>query len=467
MDASRMIGLALVGALTPGVLADDGDALRAKIAELEASQQQTNLLLDSLQGDLDRVRAESSDDWLSGQRAEQIKGLVQDVLADADTRASLQGNGATSGYNKGFFIASPDGNFKLTMNANMQFRFGWDHRDQPVTNSTESDLFGFTNQRTALIFKGHAFDPSITYFTQLMWGPTYASTLLDAWVGKTLDGGWSVKAGKFRMPFTREMLVGYTQQLAVERSLMNYYLGIGRSQGLQAKYQGDNLRVTAAAFEAFESIAGTGALGPWGNTYDSIAFAGRVDYLASGSWGDVKNYTAFAPSETSVLFGAAVAYATLDQSLIGGSGQQHDFRFTADATANFDGGSVAAAFVLANLGEDPLGVARERDTAMGFSVQGAMFLDDDLQGYARYEWANSQYAGDDDMSIVQAGVNYYVHGQNVKWTTDIGYSFNALPATYFTMVQGGLNSGGSGLTGWTQDAGDGQWLIRSQIQLAF
>jgi hypothetical protein len=462
-----MIGLALVGALTPGVLAGGGDALRAKIAELEASQRQTNLLLDSLQGELDRVRAESSDDWLSNERAEQIRGLVQDVLADADTRASLQGNGATSGYNKGFFIASADGNFKLTMNANMQFRFGWDHRDQPVGNPTETDLFGFTNQRTALIFKGHAFDPSITYFTQFMWAPNYASSLLDGWIGKTLDGGWSVKAGKFRVPFTREMLVNYTQQLAVDCSLMNYYLGIGRSQGLQATYQGDDVRFTAAAFEAFEPITGDGRLGPWGNTYDSIAFAGRVDWLASGSWGDVKDYTAFSPSETSVLLGAAVAYATLDQSLIGGNGQQHDLRFTADATANFDGGSVAAAFVLANLGDDPLGNARERDTAMGFNVQGAMFLSDDVQAYARYEWANSQYAGDDDLSIVQVGVNYYLHGQNVKWTTDIGYSFNELPATYFNMVQGGLNNVGSALTGWTQDGGDGQWLVRSQVQLAF
>ncbi|HJO15781.1 MAG TPA: hypothetical protein QF800_02720, partial [Phycisphaerales bacterium] len=144
--------------MTSGVLADDRDALRAKIAELEASQQQTNQLLSSLQSDLDRVRAESSDSWLSNERAEQIKGLVQDVLADADTRASLQGSGATSGYDKGFFIASQDGNFKLTMNMNMQFRFLWDHRDDPpvasptnpgmpTTNPTATDVFGFKNQR--------------------------------------------------------------------------------------------------------------------------------------------------------------------------------------------------------------------------------------------------------------------------------------------------------------------------------
>ncbi|MCP4758870.1 MAG: hypothetical protein GY894_11600 [Planctomycetes bacterium] len=483
MNVSRMIGLALAGVVTPGLLADDGEALRLKIAELEAQQQQTNSLLDSLQGDLDRVRAETSDNWLSEVRAEQIRGLVQDVLADADTRASLQGNGATSGYDNGFFIASPDGNFKLTMNANMQFRFAWNHRDNPSAaavstgqiNPTQDDLWGFSNQRTALIFKGHAFDPSITYFIQSMWNSQYGNGLADAWIGKSFDGGWSVKAGKFRMPFMRETLIGYNQQLAVDRTLMQYYLGIGRSQGLQAQYMGDNIRFTAAALEAFQNITGIGGIGPIGTTTDSIGFAARLDYLMQGSWGDVKNYTAFSPSETSILLGAAVAYSTLDQGLtaLGGSGQQTDLRWTADATANFDGGSLAAAVVMANLSEDPNIAAgyggRERDTVWGFNLQGGFFLADDVQAFARYEWADSMYAGSDDLSVLQFGVNVYWYGQRLKWTTDVGYSFNELPSEYFYLVQapGAVGNGGTNLTGWTPDAGDGQWLIRSQVQLCF
>ncbi len=488
MDVSRLVGLTLVGLMTSGVLADDRDALRAKIAELETSQQQTNQLLSSLQSDLDRVRAESSDSWLSNERAEQIKGLVQDVLADADTRASLQGSGATSGYDKGFFIASQDGNFKLTMNMNMQFRFLWDHRDDPpvasptnpgmpTTNPTATDVFGFTNQRTALIFKGHVFDPTLTYFAQFMWGANYANTLLDAWIGKTLEGGWSLKAGKFRPPFSRGMLVGYTHQLAVDRPLMGYYLCIGRSQGIQMKYQGENSRFTAATFEAFEPITGAANLGPWNNTYDSIAFAARYDWLVSGSWSDVQCYTAFSPSETAVLLGGAVAYATANQSLYNSPGpQQHDLRSTADATINFEGGSLGASVEMAHLSENPRNQprVRERDTVWGFNVQGAVFLSDDVQAFSRYQWADSQFSGDDDLSLVQLGMNYYIHGQNVKWTTDIGYSFNQLPATYFTMVQApanatsaGISNGGSNLTGWTEDGGDGQWLIRSQLQLTF
>jgi hypothetical protein len=32
--------------------------------------------------------------WLTEQRAAEIRGIVTDVLADADTRSSLQGSGA-------------------------------------------------------------------------------------------------------------------------------------------------------------------------------------------------------------------------------------------------------------------------------------------------------------------------------------------------------------------------------------
>ena len=45
------------------------DAAEAKIAELSTTQ---------------------NADWLTEQRADDIRGLVQDVLADADTRASLR-----------------------------------------------------------------------------------------------------------------------------------------------------------------------------------------------------------------------------------------------------------------------------------------------------------------------------------------------------------------------------------------
>ena len=58
--------------------------------------------------EMDILRAETDEDWLTEQRAEEIKGLVADVLADADTRASLTGNGLMAGWSDDFFLASAD-----------------------------------------------------------------------------------------------------------------------------------------------------------------------------------------------------------------------------------------------------------------------------------------------------------------------------------------------------------------------
>src|SRR4051812_5789090 len=57
------------------------------------------------------MEAATNQNWLTDQRASEIKGLVQDVLADADTRASLLQAGATAGYDNGFIISSTDGNW--------------------------------------------------------------------------------------------------------------------------------------------------------------------------------------------------------------------------------------------------------------------------------------------------------------------------------------------------------------------
>lgn len=72
--------IALVGAITlaGGAFAGEGatDAdLRSRVAELEAR--------------LATLQAQNGDQWLTEARAAEIRSLVQDVLADADTRTSL------------------------------------------------------------------------------------------------------------------------------------------------------------------------------------------------------------------------------------------------------------------------------------------------------------------------------------------------------------------------------------------
>ena len=62
-----------------------------------SSVDELRAMVTDLQKQVDTLKSQTDENWLTQQRADQIKGLVQDVLADADTRASLLQGGAMAG----------------------------------------------------------------------------------------------------------------------------------------------------------------------------------------------------------------------------------------------------------------------------------------------------------------------------------------------------------------------------------
>ena len=135
--------LAIAGTAFGGAESDN-DAL-SQIAELKR--------------ELAELKQQDSQDWLTEQRASEIRGIVQDVLADADTRTSFQNSGAMAGWNNGFFLASPDGNFKLNVSGLMQVRWTWNNAkgQTPANGASAGDenLWGFENGNTYLDFSGN------------------------------------------------------------------------------------------------------------------------------------------------------------------------------------------------------------------------------------------------------------------------------------------------------------------------
>ena len=79
---------------------DASDELKKRIAELEAKSARSDARNAELESRLAALEAEKGAQWLTEQRAEQIRGLVQEVLADADTRASML-QGIAAGYDDG------------------------------------------------------------------------------------------------------------------------------------------------------------------------------------------------------------------------------------------------------------------------------------------------------------------------------------------------------------------------------
>jgi len=65
--------------------------------------------------------------------------------------------------------------------------------------------------------------------------------------------------------------------------------------------------------------------------------------------------------------------------------------------------------------------------------------------------------GGDDIHILTSGVNWYLDGQGLKVTSDLGWSFGEISA--------GL---ANQMVGWRPTRNrNAEWLFRTQLQLAF
>ncbi len=388
-----------VAALAGGCLATSAmaqsDAL-AQIAELRAQ--------------LAAVQAQAGNNTLTEERANEIKSIVRDTLADADTRTSLQGGGAMAGYDNGFFMSSADGNFKLKLGVLEQVRFVWQFDN--------ADTMGFENRRTQLAFGGNMFDPSWTYkvvFNYSAYDTPYGEdadtmTLADASVTKTMDGGLAITAGQYRTPFTRATLVGDGVQLMADYSAVDYNFSAGYQQGIMGSWSTDMFKVMASIGNGIGETNGTWAE-PNTNA-DAFNFGVRAEVKLAGSWSQFAKETSFRGEEFGLLVGAA--WIDSDNNAGGFTSYDDDSNaFTLDATAFFGGANLSAVYTYADV---------DTDNAYGLSVQGGLFVTDSIE-----VWGAWNYIDGSDAAIgswIQVGGNVYFAKNGCKWTTQVNIPMN-------------------------------------------
>ena len=355
---------------TPPVAADTTPA--ARIAALEQA--------------VSELMKEKGEQWLTEQRATEIRAVVQDVLCDADTRASLQGSGATAGYSDGFFIASPDGNFRLKLNGQLQNRWAYNWlSSRSMANSTVTvtppggafnfnqagiakSAYGFEVRRAKLDFTGHVIDPSWQYAVTIAYqqffgsntspasgantaagggisqGDNYAGTfgLENAYIMKKLDNGFSVMVGQFKSPFLREWLVSSKYQLAVERSLVNTMFSTGWTQGVQLNWNNDNIRAMVSYNDGANnanlgSVSGTDVNSNSGVNsgvgFAQWAFTGRAEFMASGNWAQFDKLTSMRGEGSGLLFGVGFNWQRGGQQTFDGGAYVNAVAANANADA--------------------------------------------------------------------------------------------------------------------------------------
>jgi hypothetical protein len=432
------------------LLAFDGTLAAQTSAEVEDLKRQ----VESLSLEVARLREAADAPWLSEARAEAIRSVVEEVLADADTRDSLLQSTLTAGYDQGFFLRSEDGAFALRLAGELQFRFMANHQDEAP--SGDDDRWGFETSRTRLQFSGHVVDPRWVYMVKGDFDRDGGGfTLLDAYIGRAFEGGWTFLAGQFRVPMLREFLVVETQQLAVERSLVHQEFTAGRTQGIAADYRGDWLHVTAGFTDGHPATGGFNQ--PALDRDTEYAFTLRGEALLAGGWDQFADFTSFPGEETAFMLGAATHYQVSEYGTI--DDELEVFQWTLDGSAEFGGWNLFGAFVGRHI--DATGLSLDQ---FGFVAQGGLFLNDDWELFGRYEWGDDDSDGE-DLHLVTIGANRYFARQGVKWTADVGFGLEEVGSTW---GDGFLGSGGDP-AGWRTDAAgsDGQIVFRTQMQLLF
>ena len=439
-----------------------------------SDQELRNMVLE-LKGEVDTLRAEQNTDWLTEQRAEQVRGLVADVLADADTRASLQGSGMTSGYDKGFFVGTADGNWLIRLNSQIQVRWTFNRVDD------QPDAYGFEIRRAKLKFSGHIIDPSWQYkltvasSRQSVQGAGTGNGanvfIEDAYINKKMDNGMYLRVGQYKVPFLREELVSSTRQLAVDRSMINNAFTWTRSQGIMLGWKNDSFKLEGMYGEGPNNI---NAQAQQNNGKQSLTARAEMLFGDQADWGMFKGFNAKrTDGKMGFMLGAAVGWFNGGLGTVqeyGNADVARSVAWTVDGSLAGDGWTLFSYFAWSDGKDRYLSPARDTQQSWGWVVQGGALVSDDVEVFARYELGNIK-DGDtlgglpnNDLSALTVGANWFLNS-NVKLTADWGYSFNEVTDGGNAPTSADYTSSG---TGWRNSQGEkGEWLLRAQMQLVF
>jgi hypothetical protein len=395
--------------------------------------------------------------------AQEVDRTLEQVLADADRRSQLlQATGFTAGYTKDkFIIQSEDGNFVLNPSIQMQARYIVNYREEDAANKVDGRSKteeGLELRRLKLTFEGNVFSPDTKY--KFQWA-TVRNTgnleLEEAFFTHRFSGSdFAVRVGQFKDITFHEELTSSKRQLAVERSLLNNFLG-----GTQTKFiqgvgviwddgpEGLPLRAEVGYTDGpntrntnFTKGGGSAFLGVANPDFGAY---GRAEYLAMGDWKQYDDFTTLGNTQDVLVLGGGAFYTQ--------AGSNYALQHTLDAQYEMGPLGIYGAY---------LGVISDTDATgngynYGFLGQAGYMLNEKWEIFGRYDYMhldNINVSSDEDsFHEITAGVNYYIKRHAAKITVDIVYLPNGTPA----------DANGLGIL--APDAGEDQFVLRSQFQL--
>lgn len=407
--------------------------------------------IDGLRAELSQVKADQGDNWLNERRAEEVKGLIMEVLSDADTRASLLNDGAVAGHDgKHFFVASADGAFALYLSGQVDFRYIWNNQD---ISTGDEDEGGFQTRYMYLNFDGHVSSPKIKYHVQLGTDRSNGNVFVQEYtISNQLNDNLTITAGEMKIPFLREEIIGTSKQLAVERSCVNEFFTLNYAEGVKLTYGQDNW-----AIDLMVSDGSNSGVSDFDQDTAETAVTVRGDIALMGDLKQGREFTGWSGEAESLIVGAGLHQEWGD----GRNGGDSDYTsWTADVSYKNGAFNAFGAYIGATIDPDE-DTADDRDMTGAVVQAGYHIVPDKFEVFGRWEYIDGDIDGEDEFNAWTAGINYYLNGQNIKFTADVVYLCDDLP----TANPFGADASSSclGLITGTED----EMAVRTQFQLLF
>lgn len=132
---------------------------------------------------------------------------------------------------RGFVFTTADEKYELQIASRLQFRFAAPDDQDPITfqDFKNQDLKLFKINRARLKIGGHAYQPWMKYYFEYELGQ---SLLLDFRFMIEKFPWLKLKAGQWKVEFTRERFISSGEQQLVDRSLLNQKFTVDRQQGV-------------------------------------------------------------------------------------------------------------------------------------------------------------------------------------------------------------------------------------------
>jgi len=435
----------------------------------------------AMKAKLDLLEQKEDANWLTQERTDQIKAIVREVLADARSRGQFA-DGATVGYNNGFFIQTPDQNFKLVVGGILQVRYEYAAHyantknygaTPPLAQGNAENSSGFDIRRARINFTGNAFSPQLFYrFEGDFYGSsTGGFTVTDAYVGYAFTDQIKLRAGAFKTPFTKSQQE-YDVNLELERPEVNLPFDAQRSLGVSVlgdiikdrlgyeinANDGSKSNTLRYVDSASNVTTITSTSTPAYNVDNRPAFYTRVQYAGAGTISEFydggESDLRKDNREFIWLVGAAAGYESQNSSAaafpqntatVQGLGSNNSpgfakayvlngdiYRATLDWSAKWQGWSFNTAGYFQQVNANPYsgsataGLPYNTNKASFFqqayyAQAGYMIVPRKLEVLGRVSYLLDE--GDPNMAdYYTLACNYYLYGNNAKILADINYT---------------------------------------------